>query len=101
MLAFYEGIKEFFLRLWLSFIDFMEDFFLWLFDITLDLVVIIFTAFGHLFQALDVTQYISAIPPDVANIISLIGLGEAMGIILTAGTIRIVMQLIPFVRLGS
>lgn len=95
------NVIDFFKRIWLSFIDFMEDFFLWIVDITLSLLETILNTFGYLFSMLDVTQYISAIPPDVSNVLSLIGLGEAMGIIITAGTIRLILQLIPFVRLGS
>lgn len=43
----------------------------------------------------------SAVPADVLNIMGLIGFGYAMGIIVTAIGIRLVLQLIPFTRLGS
>lgn len=43
----------------------------------------------------------SAVPADVLNIMGLIGFGYAMGIVVTAIGIRLVLQLIPFTRLGS
>lgn len=96
-----QKIFDFLYRLWLSFVDFVNDFFLFIVDALLGLAVAVIGGLGAMFQALDVTQYITALPPEVLNIISLIGFGEAMGIIATAGAIRITLQLIPFVRLGS
>lgn len=41
------------------------------------------------------------LPPELVNVLGLVGFGQAMGIIGTALVIRFVLQLIPFVRLGS
>ena len=38
---------------------------------------------------------------EIMNILGLIGLGEAVAIIVSAAGIRLLMQLIPFTRLGS
>lgn len=43
----------------------------------------------------------SSLPGEVINILQLLGVGEAMAIIASAITIRVTLQLIPFVRLGS
>lgn len=43
----------------------------------------------------------SDLPAEIINILGLLGFAEAMGIIATAITIRIGLQLIPFTRLGS
>lgn len=40
-------------------------------------------------------------PQEISNIMGLIGTGTAIGIIVTAIGIRLVLQLIPFTRLGS
>lgn len=40
-------------------------------------------------------------PADVMNILALLGVGQAVAIITAAITIRLLLQLIPFVRLGS
>lgn len=83
-----------------TFFDMLKDVFFWLFD----------TIMGFAVQLLDVvsfpatfqpTQYISALPPEVSNMMGLIGLNEATTIIVTAIIIRIGLQLIPLVRLGS
>lgn len=42
-----------------------------------------------------------ALPGEVLNILALLGVGTAIGIISAAIGIRLVLQLIPFVRLGS
>lgn len=58
-------------------------------------------------SALDVsglTAWSSAwgsLPAGVVEVLSAIGLSAAMGIVVTAIGIRLVLQLIPFVRLGS
>lgn len=96
-----QTIINFLRRIWQAFIDFIEDVFLFFVDSVMKLFVFAVDGLGHLFSALDVTQYLVMLPPDVLNVMSLIGFGEAMGIIITAGTIRIMLQLIPFVRLGS
>lgn len=58
-------------------------------------------------QGLDVSAITSQlsvlgdIPGEVMNVLSLLGVGQAIGIITAAIVIRFVLQLIPFVRLGS
>jgi hypothetical protein len=70
-------------------------------EMLLNLVEVVLLSLGSLFSAMDLTQYISAIPADVSNIMGLIGLGQAMSIVIAAIVIRVSLQLIPFVRLGS
>lgn len=41
------------------------------------------------------------LPPEIINVMQLSGVGTAIGIIVTAIGIRLVLQLIPFTRLGS
>jgi hypothetical protein len=96
-----QGIIDFFYSLWLSFVDWGEDMLLRALDVFMSVGIIILDGVAYLFQAIDVTQYISALPPNVVNVLQLCGFGEAMGVIITAGTIRLTLQLIPFVRLGS
>lgn len=72
----------------------------WVFDKLLDLVL-------SAVQQLDVSGISQAIgafgqlPAEIVNMLGLIGVGEALGIITTALIIRLILQLIPFVRLGS
>lgn len=89
--------KSLLLTVW----DMLKDFLIFLLEFLLEVAVLILEGLGTLFDSLNLAQYISAIPPDVQNIMGLIGLGQAMGIIVTSLVIRIMLQLIPFVRLGS
>lgn len=67
----------------------------------------LFDAAISLLSEIDVSgfnQSLSAwgsIPAEVLNVLGLLGAGEAAGIILAAIGIRLTMQVIPFVRLGS
>lgn len=85
------------LTLW----DMFKDALLFAFELVLEIVGLILEGMGTMFAAMDLTQYIDGIPPEVANVMGLIGLGQAVGLIITAIGIRIVLQLIPFTRLGS
>lgn len=52
-------------------------------------------------QTLNIGQYMTFLGPDVQAWIVAIGITEALGMIITAISIRLLLQLIPFVRLGS
>ncbi len=80
----------------------LKDIWFWIFDVTTDLVVEIVNGLGDLFSIdFNPAQYISGLPADVVNVIGVIRLGEALAIILGAIVIKIILQLIPFTRLGS
>lgn len=53
------------------------------------------------FAALNPAQYVSSLPPDIVNMVGLIRVGEALAIILAAIGIKLLLQIIPFTRLGS
>lgn len=71
----------------------------WVFDQLLGLVVSALSAIdlGGLNNYNPQTGFTS----EMLNIMGLIGLGEASAIIVTAIGIRLILQLIPFTRLGS
>lgn len=52
-------------------------------------------------ETLNIGQYMTFLGPDVQAWIVAIGITEAIGMIITAISIRLLLQLIPFVRLGS
>lgn len=86
-----------FVALW----DMIKDAFSWVFDQLMSIVV-------SAVAAIDVSalnglsaQGWGALPAEVLNILGLIGVGTAIQIITAAILIRMVLQLIPFVRLGS
>lgn len=86
-----------FVALW----DIFKDIFSWLFEQILTIAV-------SAVSAVDVSgmqglsgQGWGALPAEVLNILQLIGVGSAIGIISSAIAVRFALQLIPFVRLGS
>lgn len=52
-------------------------------------------------QGLDLGDYLTLLPDGTRAYLSAIGITEAMGIIIAAIIARLLLQLIPFVRLGS
>jgi len=81
--------------------DILADLLLFIVDIFMELGLHVLAGVSSVFQLMDISQYISQLPPDVVSVISLTGIGTAVGMIMTAGAIRLLLQLVPFVRLGS
>lgn len=52
-------------------------------------------------NTLNLGSYMTFLSPEVKSWIIAIGIPEAIGMIITAITVRIILQLIPFTRLGS
>jgi Protein of unknown function (DUF2523) len=80
--------------------DFMRDVACWPFEQCMQIVV---TAVGavDLSGVVGNLQSWGALPVEVLNILGLLGVAQAGGIIVAAIAIRLVLQLIPFTRLGS
>ncbi|KQW25700.1 MULTISPECIES: DUF2523 family protein [unclassified Acidovorax] len=80
--------------------DFIRDAACWPFEQIMDIVV-------SAIQAIDMTGLASqvgawgSLPAELLNILGLLGIGTASAIIVAAIGVRLVLQLIPFVRLGS
>jgi hypothetical protein len=85
----------------LSLASMLQDFFVWVMDQLLSLSVMAIDGTGTLFDGLNIAGYINDLPPEVGWVLQQTGIGQAMGIIIAAITIRIILQLIPFTRLGS
>lgn len=80
--------------------DFIRDGFCWPFE---QLLTIVKTAIDAI-DVSGVTGHLGAwgsLPAELINILGLLGVGTAITIITSAIGIRLVLQLIPFVRLGS
>lgn len=79
--------------------DVLTDIVCWILDKLMDIVV-------AAANALDVSGLMgfsvgSDLPSEIINVMQLCGVGTAVGIITAAIGIRLVLQLIPFSRLGS
>ena len=100
VVGFAEWIGRLFVAVFAAAWDFIRDAVCWPFEQMLDLVV---SALG----ALDVSGLSAninawgSLPAEVTNILGLLGAGQATIIISSAIGVRLVLQLIPFTRLGS
>lgn len=78
----------------------VTDLFVWIFKAALDLAI-------SAISALDISglpslsSYIGSLPAETLNVLGLCHVGTALGIVVSAIVIRFLLQLIPFVRLGS
>ena len=83
-----------------AFFDVFKDLFVWGFDKLGDIAV-------SAVQSMDVSGISTnvvgwgSLPAEIINVLGLLGIGQAVGIITAAIAIRLTLQLIPFVRLGS
>ena len=91
--------SDIFIAIFVALWDILKDAFSWLFDQCLSIAV-------SAVNAIDVSGLSSLnawgeLPSSIINILGLLGVGQAVTIISSAIGIRLLLQLIPFVRLGS
>ncbi|MDO6499244.1 DUF2523 family protein [Photobacterium sanguinicancri] len=89
------------LSLLLSVFDMLSDFVCLVFEVIFNAVVGLVQAMGDVFGSFSLLQYLSMLPDGMLNVMALVGANEASAIIVSAVFIRVTLQLIPFVRLGS
>jgi hypothetical protein len=97
---FFENLINFFKDIFLSIWLVIQDSFYWIIEQVLNLATSAITSvdFSGINQH---TGAFGSIPSDMLNVMGLCGVGTCLSIIGTALLIRLVLQLIPFVRLGS
>ncbi|EJE52903.1 Protein of unknown function (DUF2523) [Acidovorax sp. CF316] len=88
--------KAVFTALW----DLLRDAVCWPFEQIMDIVVTAVSALD-LSGLSNYTGTWHTLPAELLNVLALIGVAEASAIIITAIGIRLILQLIPFTRLGS
>lgn len=93
--------KEFMWSLVLSVFDMLKDLFYFMFESIMDLSLLAMEGLDQYFDGLNITAYLTNIPSNVAYVLNAIGVPQALTMIMTAITIRLLLQLIPFTRLGS
>lgn len=85
------------------FVDLFEaagDLLVYLFDMAGDLVLSAINSFDWTWLG-DAAAFWYSLPPIAVDVAAAVGLPQAFGIIVGASLVRFVLQLIPFVRLGS
>lgn len=85
----------------LSLFDMLKDLACFLFESILSIVHLAISGLGSMLGAMNIIQYFSMLPADVQNIMAIAGVNDASAIIVTAIGVRLILQLIPFTRLGS
>lgn len=98
---FFQGLIDFIYRIFLSIVDFLKDLLMFVLDSLFDAVIFLLNTLEDLTEAMNPLEYISAIPDETKSFMAMVGFNESMAIIVTAILIRLTLQLIPFVRLGS
>jgi len=97
----FDWVTNLFKSLAVTIWDMLKDLLIFIVDIFMDLGFLILEGFQEALELIDLSQYISGLPSEVTFVLSATGLSQAVGMIMLAGTARLLMQLIPFVRLGS
>lgn len=97
----YNKLIEFLYRLILSLVDMLKDMFFWCIEVLFEAMTFVITKVMSLFGVIDMSQFVGSIPPEMAWMFSAIGIPQCLAMITTALGIRLLMQLIPFTRLGS
>lgn len=92
---------DFLWRIVLSVFDMLKDLFIWILEALMDLAILLIDGISYLFDGLATVGTFGSLPPETTNMLSMLGVAEGLGLIVTALTIRLLLQLIPFVRLGS
>lgn len=94
-------MQQFFYSLLLTIGTLLKDLFIFIYESFLNISVLTVSALDGLFDGLDIAQHFSSLPPEVTYYASALGLSQAMSMIIISITIRFLLQLIPFIRLGS
>ncbi|MFM2592377.1 DUF2523 family protein [Vibrio harveyi] len=97
----FNKLLEFLYQLLLTLFDMLKDIFLWIIEQVMNAVNMVLPSVFALFAPVDMSQYMTSIPPTVAWVFAAVGVPQCLSIILAAITIRLLLQLIPFTRLGS
>ena len=94
-------LQQFLWSIVLSIGEIQKDLSIWIFEQFLSISELALNGMDSYFDGLNISSYTSMIPPDVTWFLGQIGLTQALTMIVTAITIRIILRLIPFTRLGS
>lgn len=94
-------ILELFKQLAITIFDVVADVFLFVLDSLMFAVITLFNGFVDLLEFLNFSEYYDYLPSDFVDAAGALGLGQVFTIVLSAHAIKIILQLIPFVRLGA
>lgn len=96
----FNKLVDFLYRALISLVDMFKDMFFWCLERVFEAVDFCLALVVGIFEPIDLSQYIN-IPSGVAWMMAQVGVPQCLTIITLAITVRLLLQLIPFVRLGS
>lgn len=88
-------------NIYVSIRDVLFDIPPWILDQMLSIATNLLTGVLSILEPVDLGQYLTFLPSEVSWTLSMIGLPQCLGIISTSIVVRMLLQLIPFTRLGS
>lgn len=97
----FETIINVLYNLYVSIRDVLFDIPPWILDQVLIIATSLLKGVLSILEPVDLGQYLTGLPSEVSWTLSMIGLPQCIGIISTAIVVRLLLQLIPFTRLGS
>lgn len=89
------------LSLLLSVWDMFNDLICYVLEQLFNVVTVLISGISGAFTTFSITTYLEVLPSQMLNLMALIGVNEVSVIIVSAVIVRFLLQLIPFVRLGS
>ncbi|MGF1863503.1 DUF2523 family protein [Photobacterium profundum] len=96
----WEQFKVFMLNIVYTIKDMLSDLIISIVAVFLSFIDSALDSVMSLLSPIDFQQYIN-LPSNVVGVLAMIGIPQCLGIIAVALSVRLTMQLIPFVRLGS
>ncbi|MCG6280584.1 DUF2523 family protein [Vibrio diabolicus] len=97
----FNKLLVFLYQLLVSLFNMLKDLFFWAVEQVMEMVNMLLSGVFALFAPVDMSQYMTSIPPTVSWVMAAVGLPQCLSMILAAITVRLMLQLIPFTRLGS
>ncbi|HHX8271969.1 TPA: DUF2523 family protein [Vibrio diabolicus] len=97
----FNKLLVFLYQLLVSLFNMLKDLFFWAVEQVMEMVNMLLSGVFALFAPVDMSQYMTSIPPTVSWVMAAVGLPQCLSITLAAITVRLMLQLIPFTRLGS
>ncbi|EAS43491.1 VSK receptor [Photobacterium profundum] len=94
-------ILELFKKLVTTLYDIFNDLFLFIFDSVMTAILLLLDSLSEMLDFIDFSKYYDALPSDFIDAAAAVGLHEVFTIYLSAHGVKLLLQLIPFVRLGS
>ena len=73
----------------------------WLFEQVLDITISVLNTISFDAELFNPAEYIGSLPAETVQMLGLLRVGESLAIVASAVVLKVLLQLIPFTRLGS